>query len=311
MKISEAKERIERLRKEIEAHNNSYYVLNQPSISDFEYDILLNELNTLEKKFPDLITEDSPTRRVGSDLTKEFVQYEHRYPMLSLGNTYNEDELREFDTRIKKVVSSPLEYVCELKFDGASISITYRNGKLLRAVTRGDGTKGDDVTLNVKTIKSIPHSIKSMNIPDEFVIRGEILMPRSVFNRLNGERTDENLTPFANPRNAAAGTLKLLDPRIVATRDLDCMVYFLLADNPPCDNHFDNLKKASEWGFKVADSIRLCKSFEEVTQFISHWESERKNLPYDTDGVVIKVNSLQQQEELGVYCQIAQMGYSL
>ena len=300
MKISEAKERIERLRKEIEAHNNSYYVLNQPSISDFEYDILLNELNTLEKKFPELITEDSPTRRVGSDLTKEFVQYEHRYPMLSLGNTYNEDELREFDTRIKKVVSSPLEYVCELKFDGASISITYRNGKLLRAVTRGDGTKGDDVTLNVKTIKSIPHSIKSINIPDEFVIRGEILMPRSVFNRLNGERTDENLTPFANPRNAAAGTLKLLDPRIVAKRDLDCMVYFLLADNPPCDNHFDNLKKASGWGFKVADSIRLCKSFEEVTQFISHWESERKNLPYDTDGVVIKVNSLQQQEELGV-----------
>ena len=299
MNQSEAKAKIETLRKEIEEHNNRYYVLNQPLISDFEYDILLNELDTLEKKFPEFISDNSPTKRVGNDITKEFEQYEHIYPMLSLGNTYSEEELREFDNRIHKSISQPIEYVCESKFDGASISITYINGSLFRAVTRGDGNKGDDVTLNVKTIRSIPLKITSKRIPAEFVIRGEILMPRAVFNRLNEERIKAELTPFANPRNAAAGTLKLLDPRIVASRSLDCMIYFLLAEELPHDNHYDNLKEAAGWGFKVAESIRLCKNIDEVLQFISFWETERKKLPYDTDGVVVKVNSLSQQSELG------------
>jgi DNA ligase (NAD+) len=299
MKQSHAKERIDFLRREIEEHNNRYYVLNQPSISDFEYDILLNDLNTLEKKFPEFRTEDSPTRHIGSDITTEFEQYEHKYPMLSLGNTYNEEELREFDTRIRKTTSQPIEYVCELKFDGASISITYKNGSLFRAITRGDGNKGDDVTLNVKTIRSIPLRITDKPIPAEFVIRGEILMPRAIFNRLNDERMKAEITPFANPRNAAAGTLKLLDPRIVASRSLDCMVYFLLADELPHKNHYDNLKEALRWGFRVADSITLCRNIEEVFKFISFWETGRKKLPYDTDGVVVKVNSVSQQRELG------------
>ena len=299
MKRSEAKVRIERIRMEIEEHNRKYYVLNQPSISDFEYDIILNELETLEKKFPEFKTVDSPTHRIGSDITKEFVQYEHRYPMLSLGNTYNETELREFDNRIRKTTQEPIEYVCELKFDGASISITYKNGLLFRALTRGDGNKGDDVTLNVKTIKNIPHKIDNKAIPSEFVIRGEILMTREVFNRLNDERIKAEIPPFANPRNAAAGTLKLLDPRTVASRSLECMVYFLLSEELPFSNHYKNLQEASAWGFNVADSLRLCGNIEEVIQFISHWENERKNLPYDTDGVVVKVNSLALQKELG------------
>jgi DNA ligase (NAD+) len=299
MKQSEAKARIDVLRVQIEEHNNKYYVLNQPVISDFEFDILLNELDTLEKKFPEFASDNSPTRRVGSDLTKEFKQVEHTYPMLSLGNTYNEDELREFDSRVHKTISQPIEYVCESKFDGASISITYRNGALFRAVTRGDGNKGDDVTSNVKTIRTIPLKIRGKDIPEEFVIRGEILMPHAVFNRLNEERIKDGLVPFANPRNSAAGTLKLLDPRIVASRSLECMVYFLLAEKLPHDNHFDNLKEAAGWGFNVAESIRLCRNIDEVIQFISFWETERKNLPYDTDGVVIKVNSLIQQKDLG------------
>ena len=299
MKQSEVKARIDVLRVQIEEHNNRYYVLNQPVISDFDYDILLNELDTLEKKFPEFSSDDSPTRRVGSDLTKEFKQVEHTYPMLSLGNTYNEDEIREFDNRVRKTISQPIDYVCESKFDGASISITYKNGVLFRAVTRGDGNKGDDVTSNVKTIKTVPLKISGKDIPAEFVIRGEILMPRAVFNKLNEERLKNGLVPFANPRNSAAGTLKLLDPRIVASRSLDCMVYFLLAEKLPYDNHFDNLKEAARWGFNVAESIRLCRNIDEVIQFISYWETERKNLPYDTDGVVIKVNSLSLQKELG------------
>lgn len=299
MKKSEAKQRIDSLRKEIEEHNNRYYVLNDPSISDFEFDILLNELDNLEKKFPEFVSKNSPTRHVGSDITNEFIQFEHTYPMLSLGNTYSEQELREFDSRIAKSISEPVEYVCELKFDGASISIIYENGTLLRAVTRGDGNKGDDVTLNVKTIRSIPWKINGKVTPSDFVIRGEILMPRAVFDRLNEERQKSGLSPFANPRNAASGTLKLLDPRIVASRSLDCMVYFLLSEDLPFNNHYENLLEAAGWGFKVADSIRLCKSIDEVLQFISHWESARKNLPYDTDGVVVKVNSLRQQQELG------------
>jgi DNA ligase (NAD+) len=299
MKKSEARARIDILRKEIEEHNNRYYVLNQPTISDFEFDVLLKELDTLEKKFPEFMSESSPTRRVGSDVTKEFEQYEHTYPMLSLGNTYSEEEVREFDSRTRKTISRPIEYVCESKFDGASISIIYKNGSLFRAITRGDGIRGDDVTLNVKTIRSIPGNINEKSITGEFVIRGEILMPRAVFNKLNEERASTGLPVFANPRNAAAGTLKLLDPRIVASRSLDCMVYFLLSEELPHDNHYDNLMTAKGWGFNVADSIRLCKNIDEVFQFISYWDTERKKLPYDTDGVVIKVNSLSQQRDLG------------
>lgn len=299
MKNSEARSRIELLRKEIEEHNNNYYVLNQPVISDFEYDILLNELDTLEKRYPAFMSEDSPTRRVGNDSIKEFDQIEHTYPMLSLGNTYNEEELGEFDARLRKAISDPIEYTCELKFDGASISIIYKKGKLFRAITRGDGTKGDDVTLNVKTIRNIPHQITGRSIPDELIIRGEIIMTRAVFDRLNNERIKENVTPFANPRNAAAGTLKLLDPKIVASRSLDCMIYFVLSEELPHENHFDNLQEASLWGFRVPESIKLCKNLDEVIKFISYWDTERKNLPFDIDGVVIKVNSLALQEKLG------------
>jgi DNA ligase (NAD+) len=299
MNRDEAKERIERLKQDLEEHNYKYYVLNSPEISDFEYDILLNELETLEKKYPEFATEDSPTRKVGSDIQKEFVQYRHAYPMLSLGNTYSEEELREWDSRIRKSINEHIEYTCELKFDGASISITYRNGILLRALTRGDGTKGDDVTTNVKTIKNLPLKVKNGSFPDEFIVRGEILMPRSAFDRINKERTDASLIPFANPRNAAAGTLKTLDSKIVASRGLTCMIYFLLADELPHENHYENLKTVSEWGFNVPESIRLCKSIDEVFSFITFWDKERKNLPYDIDGVVIKVNSLRIQEELG------------
>jgi DNA ligase (NAD+) len=299
MKQSEARDRIEKLRREINEHNQRYYVLNQPEISDFEYDLLLNELETLEKKFPELITEDSPTKRIGSDVTKEFIQYEHKYPMLSLGNTYSEEEIRDFDNRVKKTVNSEVEYVCELKFDGASISITYINGQLQRAVTRGDGIKGDDVTLNVKTIKNIPVRINQEKIPKEFVLRGEIIFTRSVFDRLNEERAAEGIQLFANPRNAAAGTLKLLDPKIVASRSLDCFFYFLLGEDMPYDNHFDNMKLVSGWGFKVPESMRRCKDIGEVMEFINHWDTARRNLPYDIDGVVIKVNSLALQKELG------------
>ena len=228
MKPSEAKARIEMLRREIKEHNTKYYVYNQPVISDFEYDILINELETLEKKFPEFKSEDSPTQRVGSDIKNEFVQYEHQYPMLSLGNTYNEEEVREFDARTKRMVHDEFDYTCELKFDGASISIIYRNGKLFRALTRGDGIKGDDVTENVRTIKSVPLSVTGKSIPDEFTVRGEIVMPREVFENLNLERTGDNLAPFANPRNAAAGTLKLLDSKIAASRKLDCLIYTVL-----------------------------------------------------------------------------------
>lgn len=299
MKQSEAKIRIEKLKKEIEEHNRNYYVLNKPVISDFEYDLLLNELENLEKKFPEFITEDSPSRKVGSDITIEFRQYEHRYPMLSLSNTYSEEELREFNARVEKAAGHATEYVCELKFDGASISITFRKGVLFRALTRGDGTRGDDVTLNIRAIRSIPNKITGENVPAEFVMRGEILMPKAVFDRLNEERVKEDIAQFANPRNAASGTLKLLDPRIVASRELDCMFYFLLADELPHDTHYANLMEAKKWGFRVSDSIRLCSNIDDVIRFISYWESERKKLPFGIDGVVIKVNSLALQEELG------------
>jgi len=299
MNQSEAKERIEKLRKEIEENNRRYYVLNQPVISDFEYDLLINELSTLEKKYPEFIIDESPTQHVGSDIAKEFRQVEHKYPMLSLGNTYSYEELRDFDTRVCKSVSGSVEYVCELKFDGASISITYNRGRMSTAVTRGDGTKGDDVSSNIRTIKSIPVKIDRSDVPDEFIVRGEILMPRAVFNRLNEERVKEGLNLFANPRNAASGTLKMLDPSIVASRNLDCIFYFLLGDKLPHEDHYNNLMAAADWGFKVSGDTRICRSIEDVINFVELWENKRDELPYETDGVVIKVNSIAQQKELG------------
>ncbi|MFZ2340998.1 MAG: NAD-dependent DNA ligase LigA [Bacteroidales bacterium] len=299
MNQAEAKGRIERLRKEIEEHNHKYYILNQPVISDFEYDLLINELEALEKKYPEYSHPASPTLKVGSDIAKEFRQHEHKYPMLSLGNTYNFDELRDFDSRLRKSVTGDVEYVCELKFDGASISITYINGVMSTALTRGDGTKGDDVSANVRTIGSIPAMLSSSDIPGEFIVRGEILLPRAVFRRLNEEREKEGLNLFANPRNAAAGTLKTLDSSVVASRNLDCMFYFLLGEDLPHRTHYENLMLAARWGFKVDTNIQVCRSIEEVIQFISVWEEKREHLPYDTDGVVIKVNSLDQQAEAG------------
>lgn len=299
MNNSETRQRIEKLRREIEEHNRRYYILNQPVISDFEYDLLLNELSTLEKRFPEFITEDSPTRHVGSDLTREFRQYDHSYPMLSLGNTYSFEELDDFDQRIRKLTTGPVEYVCELKFDGASISITYTGGIMTRALTRGDGTRGDDVIDNIRTIKNIPDKVSKPDVPDEFIVRGEILMPRDVFKSLNEQREKEGLNLFANPRNAASGTLKTLDPSVVASRRLVCMFYFLLGEDLPYDTHFANLMKAKEWGFTVAESIKVCHNIEEVKEYIDSWEQKRDELPYDTDGVVIKVNSIAQQQELG------------
>ncbi|NSW94024.1 MAG: NAD-dependent DNA ligase LigA [Bacteroidales bacterium] len=299
MKKDGIKDRIEKLRKEIEEHNYRYYVLNQPIISDFEFDLLINELAALEKQYPEFKTSDSPVEKVGSDISREFQQFPHKYPMLSLGNTYSEEELRDFDRRVKKSIEKPVDYVCELKYDGASISISYKNGILERALTRGDGTAGDDVTANIKSIKTIPLRIESVDIPDEFLVRGEVLMPRDVFYELNDERIANNLPPFANPRNAASGTLKLLDPEIVATRKLECLFYFLLGENLPFDNHFQNMKKVASWGFKTDVSMRLCKNIEEVLDFIREWETARKKLVYDTDGVVIKVNSIGQQSVLG------------
>jgi DNA ligase (NAD+) len=299
MKQTDAEERVKKLRKEIKEHNERYYIHNQPVISDFEYDLLINELETLEKKFPELAGDDSPTRTVGSDLTNDFRQFMHPYPMLSLGNTYSEQEIMDFDTRVRKGVSGIVEYVCELKFDGASVSLAYAKGVLQRALTRGDGTNGDDVTHNIRTIKSIPQQVTGNNVPDEFIIRGEILLSKEVFRNLNEARTREGIALFANPRNAAAGTLKLLDPEITATRNLDCIFYFVLGEDLPFNNHFENLKAASGWGFRVHESIRLCKSPDEVLDFVRHWETERENLPYEIDGIVIKVNSLTMQKELG------------
>ncbi|MDX9773536.1 MAG: NAD-dependent DNA ligase LigA [Bacteroidales bacterium] len=299
MKLAEAKTRAEELRRIINEHNHRYYVLHQPVITDYEFDILLNELQTLEKRFPGVTTPDSPTVRVGSDLTEEFVQVEHLWPMLSLGNTYSSEEIIDFGERVKKALGYEPEYVCELKYDGVSISLTYEGGILIRAVTRGDGMVGDDVTVNVRTIRSIPVSVSGEGMPSSFVMRGEIYLPHKGFDEMNAARQNRNEPLFANPRNAAAGTLKLLDPRIVAGRPLDCFLYYLLGEELPADNHYDNIMAARSWGFRTADVIQRCSGMGEVLHFIASWEYERKKLPYDTDGVVVKVNSLEAQERLG------------
>lgn len=281
-------------------HNYLYYVKASPEISDYDYDCMLRELESLEQVHPEFSDPSSPTQRIGSDSNQQFARIKHRYPMLSLANTYSEEELREFDQRTTKLLGQSPEYVCELKYDGVAIGLTYQNGKLIRAVTRGDGTVGDDVTANVKTIRTIPLKLQGSNYPDSFEIRGEIFMPVEVFNRLNSEREEVGESPFANPRNAAAGTLKLLNSAEVARRNLDCMVYFILGESLPYTNHFDNLTAAAEWGFKISDSMQRCRGIDEVIAFIGRWADARKKLPYETDGVVIKVNRHDQQQALGM-----------
>lgn len=299
MNKEEARLRIEKLRIELEKHNHNYYVLSKTEISDFEYDILLNELTTLEDRFPEFRREDSPTLKVGSDISRAFRQQEHSYPMLSLSNTYNEEELREFDARIKKSIDKDYSYVCELKYDGASISITYKNGRMISAITRGDGSKGDVVTNNVKTIKTIPIVLNKKNIPSDLTIRGEIYLPHKGFEEMNKTRKARGEQAFANPRNAAAGTLKILDSNLVAERPLDCFLYYVMGENLPADTHFENMNIARTWGFRVPEEIRLCKNIDNVLEFIRDWDNKRHNLPFDIDGVVIKINSLRQQQLLG------------
>ena len=292
-------ERIYQLREELHAHNYNYYVLNAPVISDIEFDRMMRELQDLEAKHPETYDENSPTMRVGSDINKDFVQVEHKYPMLSLGNTYSEEEVTDFYERVRKSLNEDFEICCEMKFDGTSISLTYENGKLVRAVTRGDGVKGDDVTNNVKTIRTIPLILKGDNYPKEFEIRGEILMPWEVFEKLNKEREAREEPLFANPRNAASGTLKQQNSSVVASRKLDAYLYYLLGDNLPCDGHYENLQEARKWGFKISDTMRKVKTLQEVFDFINYWDTERKNLPVATDGIVLKVNSIRQQKNLG------------
>ena len=292
-------ERIYQLRDELHRHNYNYYVLNAPEITDQEFDFLMRELQDLEEKHPECRDENSPTMRVGSDLNKNFQQVAHRYPMLSLANTYSEAEVADFYERVKKDLNEEFEVCCEMKFDGTSISLIYENGKLVRAVTRGDGVKGDDVTDIGKTIRSIPLVLHGDNYPQEFEIRGEILMPWEVFEQLNKERESREESLFANPRNAASGTLKLQNSSVVASRKLDAYLYNLLGESLPCDGHYENMQVASTWGFKVSDIMRKCANLSDILEFIRYWDVERKNLPVATDGIVLKVNSFRQQRNLG------------
>ena len=277
--------KIKALRDELERHNYNYYVLSAPTISDFEFDKMMKELQELEAAHPEFADPDSPTRRVGSDLSKEFEQVVHKYPMLSLGNTYSEDEIRDFYDRTVRSLNEPFEIVAELKYDGTSISLTYEKGRLTRAVTRGDGTRGDDVTANIKTIRSVPLRLRGSDFPEEFEIRGEVLLPWAEFDRLNKEREEQEEPLFANPRNAASGTLKQQN--------------YLLGENLPAEGHYENLQAARAWGFKIPDVIRKCQSLQDIFDYIAYWDVERKNLPVATDGIVLKVNSLRQQRNLG------------
>ena len=292
------KDKIKALREALEQHNYNYYVLSAPTISDREFDEMMKELQVLEEAHPEYADPHSPTQRVGSDLSKEFEQVVHKYPMLSLGNTYSEDEVKDFYERIARDLNEPFEIVAELKYDGTSISLTYEDGRLVRAVTRGDGTCGDDVTANVKTIRSVPLKLMGDRYPATFEIRGEILLPWAEFDRLNKEREEQEEPLFANPRNAASGTLKQQNPAVVAARKLDAYFYYLLGEELPAETHFDNLEAARSWGFKIPNVIRVCNSLEDIYDYIAYWDVERKNLPVATDGIVLKVNSLRQQRNL-------------
>lgn len=298
--MTDERQRILQLRMELHEHNYKYYVLNQPEISDQEFDFMMKELQELEARHEDMFDPNSPTQRVGSDINQEFTQVTHKYPMLSLANTYSQEEVADFYNSVKKGLNGEgFEICCELKYDGLSISLTYEDGKLVRGVTRGDGVHGDDVTANVKTIRSIPLVLKDGDWPKEFEIRGEILMPWNVFERLNQEREAAEEPLFANPRNAASGTLKSQNSALVASRNLDAYLYYLLGDELPGDGHYENLEKAREWGFKISEGMRKVKTLQEIYDFIDHWDTERKNLPVATDGIVLKVNSLRQQRALG------------
>ncbi len=300
MSIEEAKTRIAELSDIIENHNYNYYILANPTISDYEFDMLMSELIALERQYPELILPDSPTQRVGGGITKEFTTVKHRYPMLSLSNSYNIEEVKDFISRIKKTIEEDVEFVCELKYDGISISLTYENGVFVRAVTRGDGVQGDDVTTNVKTIRSIPLRLKG-DYPDYFEMRGEIIMPYKSFNNINIEREELGLQVFANPRNAAAGTIKLQDSKEVAKRKLDQYCYFMMMDEAKMifKSHYESLNAAKKWGFNVSNFMAICNNIGDIEDFINYWDVRRKELPFDIDGIVIKVNNFKQREILG------------
>ncbi|MGV3762453.1 NAD-dependent DNA ligase LigA [Parapedobacter sp.] len=301
MSPAEAAIRIDELTRELSEYNYQYYVLANPSISDYDFDQRLKELEELERLFPEFVDPDSPTQKIGGDITQRFQTVRHRWPMLSLSNTYNEQELRDFDDRVRKAIGNDFQYVCELKFDGLSISLTYEDGVLKRAVTRGDGVQGDEVTANVRTIKKIPNKLRTNGYPQVFEIRGEIFMHRPAFQRLNNERIENGDVAYANPRNFAAGTIKLQDSAEVARRPLDCFLYFLYCENRNrlFSNHWDSLKAVKSWGFHVCEHTALCTNIDDVLAFIAKWDKERHNLSYDIDGIVIKVNDYGQQEELG------------
>ncbi|WDF56599.1 NAD-dependent DNA ligase LigA [Mucilaginibacter sp. KACC 22063] len=306
----QTKQLIETLTAELKQHNYNYYVLAQPVISDYDFDIKLKELAALEKEHPQFADPESPTQRVGGEITKEFKTVKHRWPMLSLGNTYNEQELLDFDQRIRKAIGDNFEYVCELKFDGLSMSMTYENGQLARAVTRGNGVEGDDVTTNVRTIHSVPKKLSHGSYPDMFEIRGEVFMHRKAFERLNNERIENGEMPYANPRNFASGTMKLQDSAEVARRPLDCFLYFLYTEKQVFKTHWDSLQAVKSWGFHVSEHNKLCKDIHEVLAFISYWEERRFDLSFDIDGIVIKVNSYAQQEELGFTAKVPRWAIS-
>jgi len=306
MNKEQALEKITLLSVELNQHNYNYYALDKPTISDFEFDKLLEELIALEKLFPELILRNSPSQRVGGIITKEFKSVKHCYPMLSLGNSYSVDDMIDFDRKVFEglqinqngLFTQQVQYVCELKFDGLSIGLTYKDGELLKAITRGDGAQGDDVTNNVKTIKSIPLKLQG-NYPAQFEIRGEIFLPKKIFETINKEREEIGDAPLANPRNAASGTMKMQDSKVVASRKLDCFLYYLLGDEMPFQTHFDNLHAANNWGFKISKHSKLCTNIAEVLDFISYWNTHRHNLPFEIDGIVIKVNEYKQQKQLG------------
>ena len=303
MTAEEAKSRIENLSRELERHNHSYYVLSNPTISDFEFDQLLKELEQLEEQFPAFTDANSPTKRVGGDITKKFATVVHDFPMMSLSNTYSKDEIIEWENRIRKIADGKLEYVCELKYDGVAIGIKYVDGAMTRAVTRGDGTKGEDITNNVRTIRTIPMKLKGNNYPSDFEIRGEIFYPLASFQKLNEQREEAGDALFANPRNTASGTLKMQDSAIVASRGLDCYLYGVYSKETLASSHFESVQYAGEWGFKIPSAERTmiakCENIDQITDFINYWDTERHNLDFEIDGIVIKVNNYRQQEELG------------
>lgn len=303
MTASEVKEKIQQLTQEINQHNYNYYVLSNPTVSDYDFDMMLEQLIKLEQEYPEFADKNSPTKRVGGEVTKEFETVKHKYPMLSLGNSYSKEEIADFETRIKKLVDGEIEYVCELKYDGVAIGITYVNGKLTRALTRGDGTQGDDITTNVKTIKSIPLQLMGNDYPKEFEIRGELFLPKNVFEELNREREEIGEQLYANARNTASGTIKMQDSAVVAQRKLDSYLYFVLGENLPFKTHYESIETAGKWGFKVPSAkdnfIKKCKNIDEIFDFINYWDKKRNELNFDIDGVVIKVNNYSQQEEMG------------